>query len=477
MSSVIGELGGIAGNAAGEALAFGLGFALGRVLDPAGTALSQEAWLAALSADSGLGRAVEPGAAAQIVAESVEAHEWGAHEAAQHGIDSDRFAALVGEVLNAPGVPELFEAWRRNLIDDAQFEHGLRKAKLEPIWDAPMKALKSRLLDVEQLAAARQQGFIDKARQIEESGLQGVDAERAEILFDVNGLPPGAAEAMQAVNRGLADRALFGQMIREGHTKTKYEDLLFAMRRALLSPAEYAEAHLRGWISAPEMTAGAALHGLEATDADILFKLHGRPIPEHQVTTGEARGGSYNGPASEIPEPFLRALQQGSLRPEWYNLAYANRYTYPSAFALRGLATSGAITEAETHETLLRIGWPPDFAAKVAAAWHGGAGSKADPHVAKAETQLWGTLHKSYIDSEEDDAAATADLTTLGVNAATIPEVLRLWNLERAVIRRSLTPAQIRKAAGQPGKDHAWALARLAELGYSAVDAETFLAE
>ncbi len=477
MSSVIGELGGIAGNAAGEALAFGLGFALGRVLDPAGTALSQEAWLAALSADSGLGRAVDPNTAALIVSEDVKARDWGANEAAQHGIDGARFDAIVGEILDAPGIPQLFEAWRRDLIDDAAFEHGLRKAKLEPRWDAPLKALKERLLSLDELANARQQGFVTPERQVAESALQGIDAERAEILFEIPGPPPGAAEAMQAVNRGLANRSLFDQMIREGHTKTKYSDLLYAMRRRLLTPHEYAELQLRGKIAPNERAAGASLSGMEPPDSELLYELLGRPLPVRAITTGLARGGTYGGIYEGVPEPYLDAIRRSAIRPEYGNLAYHNRYTYPSAFVLRALTQAHTITEQEAHQTLLDIGWEPGFAEKVATAWAGGTAAKADPHVAKAETQVWSALHKSYVDTEEDDATATGDLTALGVAAPAIPEVLRLWQLERAVIRRSLTPAQIRKAVGQPGKDHAWALARLSELGYTTDDATTFLAE
>jgi hypothetical protein len=71
VSSVIGDLGGIAANSAGEALAFGLGFALGRVLEPVGTELVQAAWQEAPV------KVVAPGEAAEIVAENVEQTAWG----------------------------------------------------------------------------------------------------------------------------------------------------------------------------------------------------------------------------------------------------------------------------------------------------------------------------------------------------------------------------------------------------------------
>lgn len=471
MAGGIAGLAGIAEKSAGEALAFGLGFALGRALEPAGVALSQEAWKVEPL------RAVDAGTAAEIVAEDVASAEWGAAEAAQHGINGERFDKIVGEVLNAPGLGELFESYRRNLVTDAQFEHGLRKAKLEPMWDAPLKALKQRLLSPDQLASARQQGFIDEARQLQESALQGIDAGRAQILFDVVGLPPGAAEAMQAVNRGLADDALFAQMIREGHTKTKYTDLLLKMRRRLLTPTEYQEAALRGVLSNAEADAGAALSGMEPTDSKTLFDLMGRPLAVHQITTGLARGGTFGGSYDTVPEPYQDAIRRSSIRPEYAHLAYANRYTYPSAFVLRSLAQTGALTEAETHQTLLDIGWPPDFAAKVSAAWFTGTGGKADPHVAKASTHLWTAVHKAYVDGETTATEATDDLSALGVAAPAQPAVLALWDHERSVVRRSLTPAQIKKAYKETTFTRDEAVARLERLGMNPTDAGTLLDE
>src|SRR5437868_3292962 len=108
---------------------------------------------------------------------------------------------------------ELFETWRRNLIDDAAFEHGLRKAKLEPRWDGPLKALKLVLLSSDELANAQQQQFIDEARANEEAALQGVTAERQQIRFRLAGLPPGVETALQMLRRKIIDVATFRQIV------------------------------------------------------------------------------------------------------------------------------------------------------------------------------------------------------------------------------------------------------------------------
>ena len=463
--------GGFAEGAGEQLITYGIGAAIAEALRPEAVELGQEAWKVNPS------KAVDAETAALIVAEDVEQHDWGAAEAALNGIDGDRFAAIVGEVLNAPGVPELFEAWRRNLIGDDMFTHGLRKAKLEPMWDAPLMALKDRLLSIDQLANARQQGFIDQSRQVSESALQGVDAERAEILFDIVGLPPGAGEAMQAVNRGLADEALFAQMIREGHTKVKYTDLLYAMRRRLLTPSQYEEAALRGVITQAEADAGAALSGMEKADAELLFEIMGRPLAVHQITAGLERGGAYGGTYDDIPEPYRDAVRRSNIRPEYAKLAHANRYTIPSYFILRAILNDGGMTADDFAQYGKDLGWPPDLADKAAAALSGGTKATADPHVTKAQTQLWGALHKSYVDEKTDKATAGRVLATLGVAAEAQPEVLALWDAEASIVRKPLSAAQIKKAMTEGTFTTTDATARLVALGMSEADAAVYLAE
>jgi len=218
-------------------------------------------------------------------------------------------------------------------------------------------------------------------------------------------------------------------------------------------------------------------------DTDLLFKITGRPLSFHQVFIGERRGGVYDGPIDAIDPAFLKALRESNIRPEWYNLAWAQRYSYPSAFVLRALTEAGDLTQAETHEILLFIGWPPPLAEKVSTRWAGGVGAAADPNVKKAQTQLWSATHRSYVAGETDEAQAQERMGALGIPAAAQLDILTLWALERQLVRKTLTPAQIKKAYAEPVENPAtgqlWtredALAALLELGYSADNAETFL--
>jgi hypothetical protein len=458
------------GRTVSEAAGVAAGIAVAAPLRPVVQLVENETW--AIHPD----KPVPAPLAAAIVAEDVERQPWGEQQASWTGFSADSFDAMLGEALNAPGLGELFEAWRRSLIDDAAFTHGLRKAKLEPRWDAPLKALKLRLLSSDELANAQQQQFIDEARANEEAALQGVTAERQQIRFRLAGLPPGVATAQEYLNRGLIDDATFDQIVAEGHTKTKYTDVLRRGARFVLSPINYVEGRLRGWLTDAEMYAGTALHGVTQEDTHLLFQIHGRPLSWHQVWIGLQRGGVYDGPTTDIAAPFLKALQESNIRPEWYNLAWAQRYTYPSAFVMRALTADGTLTAAQAEADLIDMGWRPDRAKQAATKWAGtdttggkeqtkaelidefeggfiteselrdhltalgwqGAALDLEVHLADARRiKSWRdkgitALGKRYVASTMDQAAADGYLQELGVtDPDTRGRIIGVWNIER----------------------------------------------
>lgn len=483
--------GGFVESALDQALGFGVGTALSRALEPEAVQLAQIAW------SGNPARAVDAGIAASIVAEDVASQAWGEGEAIQHGIDAERFAAMVREVLNAPGVPELLACYRRGLIDPGQLVHGFRKARLETEWDAALTALEHELLAPAVLATAIQRGIIPDPGYlpvgpptgvgkvapmpvatidpVAEAKGSGVTSERLAVLTRLVGLPASPEMAAAAYFRNIITRDDFDRAIAEGNTRNEWRDVILEASRQVLTPREYAELQLRGYISQQERDAGAGKHGMTAADAQLLYDVAGRSIPVRAITTGEARGGVYNGPHDGIPVAYLTALERGNLRPEYYSLAYANRYSYPSAFVLRSLVQTGAVTGDDAHRLLLEMGWRPDLAEKVAAAWSGGTTSTADKHVTRAETYLFTALHKSYVNGESDDTDAAAVMDLLTVPADAQARVLELFGEERGLARKTLTPSQIRKAYGESKLTHDEALQRLERTGYSPADAETIL--
>jgi hypothetical protein len=465
------------GRTASEGAAFALGVAVGPVLQPAVRDLENQAWARYST------RPLSPGDAAEIVAEDVALQPWGENEASLTGVDAERFDKLMQAVRNAPDLGSAFELWRRDLINDGDFEHALRKARLEPRWIEPLKALKQRLLSPQDLAMLRQQGFIDVARQHSESALQGVDNERADLLFEASGLPPGIETGLEMLRRGIVNEGEFAQIVREGHTKTKYTDELLALRHPLLSASIATTLRIKGWIDQPAQHALGALHGFTAEQMDQMYLAAGRPAAPGQMWTAAARGidGPDGVPMNEAQ--FLKGIRESDIRPEWGPMLWAIRYLYPSLFQLTRLVTSGEISADTGAEWAHKARYAPEVVTALKASWQKTSGATADPHIGRAQTQLWSTAHSSFLAGESTATEARASLTRLGIPGNARDEIMSLWTAERALIRKQLTPAQIKKAYKKASKNFAtgapWtlddALGALVERGYSLTEANDYL--
>jgi hypothetical protein len=499
VSTPAGIVGKLVAGGASEAVAFAAGLAIAPTLAPVLRELENTTWSAYPD------KPLSPGDAARIVAQALESLAWGVGEAKQTGVDEARFGLLEQSELRAPTVGELIQLIRRSQVSASEITHALRKAQLEGTWDDRIAGLAQVALDPGEIAKAIHRGIMKSdglliasppqtpgqipyvppsdLDPVEQAAWHGTSKEQLRILVGNAGLPLGLMQMLTLLNYGKVTEDDVRRSIAESNVRNEYQDVALDLRRRVLTPTEYVDAHLRGYITQPEMYAGAALHGLEQADADILFRSHGRPLTVHQITTGLARGGKYNPEPGDETDPYLASVQQGSIKPPFYDLAIANRYSYPSGFQIKSEAAE--IGYDDTHQLLLEVGWSPKWAAYFAQKWSGGGGTttKADPHVAKAQTQLWTATHKSYIAEESDDAAATTALTAAGVTPAAIPDVLKTWQAERELIRKQLSPTQLRKAyqnavvnpaTGQPWtKDDV--VQQLLDRGYSLGDATTFV--
>ncbi len=467
-----------------EGVAFALGIAMGPALEPLTREITNKSWSTVISESNGsVSHPLDPAALADIVAESVEALGWGRDEASKTGISQDDFDALFHATQDAPGFGTLLELLRRNLIQTDDFVHGLRKAKFEGRWDSALEALEEVLLSPADLAMMRQQGFVSVDRQHSESSLQGVNAERADLLYEVSGLPPGVETALEMLRRSIINAAEFGQIVREGHTKTKYTDELLALRNRVVGATVYAELYLKNWITKQERDAGGLLTGYDGEAMDLLSLARGRPATVRQSIIGYRRGARVTGIANDEQAYAKRSVEESAIRPEWADIEYQSNLSYPSGFQIRGEAQAGNLTEAETKQILHELGWKDSWADHFAKAWTAPTGTSADTHVAKAKTQLWSALHRSYLAGDADDAIALQKLGTVGVPQAQRDDVLAVWKEERELDRARLTATQLKKAWSKavinPATGAAWTkdevLAELHDRGWNAQDANTFL--
>lgn len=499
MSSFLSELGGITAGVGAEGLAFAAGFAAAHALEPEAVTIKQDAWHGAPVLR------VPPEVAAAVAAENIAAYSNMQDEAQYAGWDESRFAYLYHVNLVAPGTGELLQMLRRGTINPGNFTHGLRKNKLEPMWDGPVADLANVYLDPAILAVMLQRNVIPDQGQLPGVTLSttgvvprfphvpidayamaakfGWSQDQLDAQTRIQGLPPGMDLVARMVFRKIVDRGDFNLAAEQSNRRVEWADFEFDGYRDIPTARDGIEYRLRGWTDDAGMYAQTARHGMTQADSDLLLKVTGRPLSFHQVYIGERRGGVYGGPTDAIDPAFLKSLQESNIRPEWYNLAWAQRNTYPSAFVLRALTEAGDLTQAETEQILDFIGWPLELATKVSTRWAGTTSTASDPNVKKAQTHEWTTAQSSYINGESDAAAVAPTFAALGVTGGARTEVLASWDRTAAMRRKQLTPTQLKKAWGandlNPATGAAWtkdeALERLHAMGYSTNDAATFL--
>lgn len=457
----------LVGTTAGIAVGTAAADALAPALEPA----KQGAW------KSHPNKVLDASRLAQLVAQGLTKLDTARERASRTGWNANSLDAMVQLALVAPPVAEVLELWRRNpsrpaneQITEAQVDHALAKAQIEPQYWAPIKELLHGRLDPAVLAVAIQRGIVrdpgflpvgppeaqgkvpkfpvSPLDALIEAQASGVDAERLFVETAIVGNPASPDLAARMTFRKIIDKVDYQRAISEGNTRNEWADFLYEGFRQIATAHDGIEGRLRGWLTDAEMYAQTERHGMSRDDTDLLFKINGRPPSWHQVWIGLARGGEYDGPTGMIHPAFLKSLQESNLRPEWYNLLWHSRYNYPSAFVLRQLTTSHTISEADAEQVLLFEGWEPGFAAQVAQAWSGGPTGTASTPTKAYTTAAVKEVSKSYIEGFIDRAAATVSLDKLKVAATDQASLFDIWDITRDVRRRELTATQIAKAVG-----------------------------
>jgi hypothetical protein len=444
LSSIVGAVtGGVAGIAVGQAASV--------ALDPVFEPVKQDAWKNKPT------KILEPPELATLVAQALNAVSDVLDDVARNGYDADEFQSLVQLALKAPGVPEAEKLYLRRQADPAgsitlaQLHHAYGKAAIEgQYWAALEKAASTTLLTPAQLAlgivrgTVKDPGLMVKPLDTADSNVPkytpaaldtlaefaaaGINTERARAMVGEIGLPMSTHEAASAYFRGIITLGGYNQSILEGDVRPEWAPYILDQARQILTAHDWVEARLRGWVPTDqEMYAGTALHGMSTADTDLLFKITGRPLNIHQLVTAQARGGTYNGPIDAIPPEYLAAVRESNIRPEFYNLDYANRYTYPSGFQIKAETKDGTLTQAASYDLLLKVGWEPDLATLFSTAWHGQKTAPA-PHVKSAQTQAITKVKQAYVGGYYDPAAAVSALGSLDVSPTDQPTILKYWD-------------------------------------------------
>lgn len=428
----------------------GVGTAASAALEPLVEPAAQAAWAKHPN------RRLDAGVIARLVAQGGVTLGAGEAEALNDGVDQTRFDRLVYLAQTVPGVGEAIRALRRDAGFGDLFEHSLVKQGLDQRYHAALTDLANEKLDPAVIALAIVRGIIadpgnylpvgppstvGKVQAFRRSTIDGLaeaktagwDTERLFVQTAISGRPAAPDQAARATFRGIIERVDYDRAISEGDVRNEWADAIFESSRAILSPHDWCELQLRGFTDAAGRDAGCSLHGMSAADAQHLYDLLGRSISVHAVTTGLARGGTFGGTGAGIPTVYLDTMERSNVRPEYYALDYANRFSYPSAFFFRLLLTEGTLTADQGYQRFLEIGWPPDLAREIADALSPTGTGKPSPYVGKADNQLWTALHKAFVKTGVDRATVESAMTVLVDSAADREIIFERWGAEKGI--------------------------------------------
>lgn len=477
----------------------GVGTAAAAALEPLVEPGRQNAWKAHPN------RVLDPGIVARLVAQGAVTLGEGRDQADREGFDTDKFDQLVYLAQTVPGFSEALEMWRRFDGFDDLWTHSLAKRGLDARYLPFYNKLKQDILSPGELAAAVHRGLVpdpgillgeqpqppfnveaypvQPIDAISEAEGSGFDEERLRVLVGLQGLPMGVIEAAQAYFRGVITHGDYIRAFNESNNRNEWAEAVLEYARQIPTARDFMENALRGHHDFEWAAQQAARHGMSREDAFLIYQNQGRPLNLHQITQALAWGAKYNPGRGDNPDPWMQSVLLGAVRPEYYEMQDSLKYNLPSAFYFRALQEQNVLGETDAAMWYKRLGWPPELADLVAKAYAKTGTATADPHVAKAQVQLWTTTHASYKAFEISGTTANQALAKAGVDATAIPTVLDIWDTERALIRARISASDLRKAYQKqdenPATGQAWTradvIAQLLLLGYTDADAEAYL--
>lgn len=484
------------GSSASTAAGFGIGAAVSPALRPLTQEVANETWKRHPN------RPLSPADAAEATVRGLMSVPDAEDEALASGTNEERFGVVRGLAGQPPGAQQVLELWNRGELTESEVDEALKQSRLRPEWIGPVKALRRVLVpvsdlvrfavrevfDPEQRAALDLDAEFPEAFAVHAHDL-GLSREDAGAFWAAHWQLPSAEQGFELFHRGeLSEAQLEGLLKALDYAPTwrgklrvlaeripPISDMIRFAVREVYDPAQRASLGLDADYPVA-FTAEAELHGMDEERARQYWAAHWRLPSAQQGYQMLWRG--------EISKAQLDGLLKALDYPQRWRGPLANIARHPlGRIDLRRMYAAGLLDRAGLVAGYGRLGYSAADAEQLADLAVALASGGGDSHIAKARVQLWTTTHRSYLAGESDDATAREALAAVEVGAAEIPKVLELWALERDLIRRQLTAAQVKKAwqkaVTNEATGQAWtkdeALAELLERGYSHPDATTYL--
>lgn len=361
-----------------------------------------------------------PAELADMVVRGIASESDAAAVAAQSGLSTQDFHALVLDTGEPPSTQDLLFLHRRGFISDERLTRGIRQSRVRDEWLDAIKALSFVPMSNADAIEGAVQGHltIDQSKAI--TAQNGLLPEHWQPLYDTAGNPPGVQEMISMWHRKQLTRDQLVQGIRESRLKDKYIETTIASGETL--PPE------RTIVSMVSKNAITADRGMT-----LLLE---------------------RGYAPDIAQALLSEAHSTKTQ--------ATRDLTQSQFV--ALYEDRAITAQQLHDNLAALRYDDEEI--------GWLTTLADLRRLKKFTDAAvSKIHSQYVAYKLSSTDATTALDALLVDPNQRNDLLALWDIERTVNAKQLTLAQIESAFKKHIIDAMEGYRRAQEIGYPAPDA------
>jgi len=244
----------------------------------------------------------------------------------------------------------------------------------------------------------------------QEAADQGINAARFKTLVDNTGEPPGIAELLQALRRGIIDSTRLAHGVRQSRVRDEWLDVITALRYAPPPAGEVVAGRVKEHMNDADYRRRLSEAGTDPANADWMLAAAGRPYGIEQALHLLNRG--------VIDEARVRqVIAQSDINTTFTDDILQLRHYFPPPRSIVPMLRAGAITEAQARSLLADYGVGEPWAtAFITEATHTKAGSVKE--LSQAQTlRMYGAKFLTH-------AEATARLVRLGYDAATITLLL-----------------------------------------------------
>ena len=454
-------------------------------------------------------------------------------QATPQGVDAANFAIMVDLQGDAPGPQQLAEALRRGIIQQSgtgaastSFIQGIAESRLHNKWAPMVEALSAQLLSAPDAADAVVRNFLSMADGQKVAAQQGVDAATFAVMTHLAGDAPGPQQLAEALRRGAivtdgtgAASTSFTQGIAEGRLADKWAPVIQALSKIWPTPVSALNATLKGQVTLDQ---GKALYerlGGDPQFFQVLYDSEGSaPTPLELIEMANRGHIPWDGTGASAVS-YAQGFLEGPWRNKWEPV-YAKFAAYlPPPGEITKFLADGSITAAQASAYYAQHGMDATVIAAELESAHLAALSeyrglsvgtaikayRALIITAEQVTDILTSLHVQpdaitllleYADFERTFAqinnavtrvrslfvsrkitqsVARDSLTTLGIPAQTIPEIIDVWTLEVSVNVKVLTGTEVAQAFVYKAFTQPEAIQELVNIGYTPLDAWALL--